>query len=107
MRRTYQFGEHVVSGKRIGITGEEIERIKQGSAAEGWSEHDRALLKAAEELHADAMISDETWAALSAWLDERELIELLMIVGHYHITAFVQNSLRFRLNDYNSGLAAG
>ncbi len=103
----YQFGEHVVSAKRIGITSEEIERIKQGSSAAGWSERDGALLRAAEELHADAMISDDTWAALAAWLDAPELIELLMIVGHYHVTAFIQNSLRFRLSDYNPGLTAG
>jgi alkylhydroperoxidase family enzyme len=100
----YQFGEHVMTAKKIGVTTEEIERIKLGSSAEGWDEGDRAVLKAAEELHADAMISDETWASLAKRLSPRELIELMMIVGHYHLTAFIQNSLRFRLNDYNLGL---
>lgn len=102
----YQFGEHVRTAKRIGMTEAEIERVKLGSSAMGWDEAERAILKAAEELHADAMISDATWAALSERLSPRELIELMMIVGHYHTTAFVQNSLRFRLNDYNQGLAA-
>jgi len=102
----YEWGEHVASAKRIGITSEEIERITQGSKATGWSEDDRAILKAAEELHADAMISDETWALLSHRLDERQLIELPMIVGHYHKAAFVQNSLRFALRPNNPGLAA-
>jgi alkylhydroperoxidase family enzyme len=100
----YQFGEHVVTARKIGMTAEEIERIKQGSSAEGWDEGDRAILKAAEELHGDAMISDATWAALAGRLSPRELIELMMIAGHYHLTAFIQNSLRFRLNDYNQGL---
>jgi alkylhydroperoxidase family enzyme len=100
----YQFGEHVVTAKKIGVTAEDIERIKQGSSAKAWDEGDRAILKAAEELHADAMISDETWAALATRLSPRELIELMMIAGHYHLTAFIQNSLRFRLNDYNQGL---
>jgi 4-carboxymuconolactone decarboxylase len=100
----YQFGEHVVTAKKIGVTAEEIERIKQGSSAEEWSESDRAVLKAAEELHADAIISDGTWAALAQQLSRGELIELIMIAGHYHLTAFLQNSLRFRLNDYNLGL---
>lgn len=102
----YQFGEHVVIAKRIGLSSEEIERVKLGSAAPGWCEHERSLLKAAEELHADAMISDETWAVLSRTLGPGELIELTMIVGHYHSTAFIQNSLRLRLNEYNRGLAS-
>jgi alkylhydroperoxidase family enzyme len=102
----YQFREHVVTANKIGFTGEDIERIKQGSAAEGWEEDDRAILKAVEELHAEAMISDATWAALAERLSPRELIELTMIVGHYHTTAFIQNSLRFRLNDYNLGLTS-
>jgi len=102
----YQFGEHVVTAREIGMTGEEIERVKQGSHAAGWDERERALLRAAEELHADAMISDATWAVLAAWLEPPELIELPMIVGHYHLTAFLQNSLRFRLNPGREGLAA-
>lgn len=100
----YQFGEHVVSARKIGVTAEEIERIKQGSSAVGWDEADRAVIRAAEELHADAMISDATWALLAERLSPRELIELMMIAGHYHTTAFIQNTLRFRLNDYNLGL---
>jgi alkylhydroperoxidase family enzyme len=105
-RAPYQFGEHVVTARKIGFTGEDIERIKLGSRAAGWDEADRAILEAAEELHADAMISDATWAALAARLSPGELIELPMIVGHYHLTAFIQNSLRFRLNDYNLGLTS-
>lgn len=100
----YQFGEHVVTGKKAGLTEADIERVKQGSSAEGWDEGDRMIVKAAEELHGDAMISDATWAALAERLSPRELIELMMIVGHYHTTAFIQNTLRFRLNDYNLGL---
>lgn len=103
----YPFGEHVVTAKAAaGLSDDDIARIKQGSQAGGWSEQDRSLLKAAEELHADAMISDETWAALAAWLQPGELIELLMIVGHYHMTAFLQNSLRFGLNEGRHGLEA-
>ncbi|HEY9546398.1 MAG TPA: carboxymuconolactone decarboxylase family protein [Solimonas sp.] len=58
----YEFGEHVYVAKSVGISSDEIERITQGSGAPDWNEHERAVLKAVEELHADAMISDATWA---------------------------------------------
>ena len=102
----YEWGEHVLVAKRVGITSEEIERITAGSAAPGWSEQDQAIVRAAEELYEDAMISNETWATLSKRLDERQLIELPIVIGQYQAVAYYQNSLRLRLHDGNLGLKA-
>ena len=101
-----EWGEHVLKAKQAGVTSEEIERVTRGSGEPGWSPCDQAVLKACEELHADSMISDETWAALALWLDDSQLIELPMIAGHYHMVAYVQNSLRFPVRDENIGLSA-
>jgi 4-carboxymuconolactone decarboxylase len=102
----YQYGEHVRAAKRIGLTAEDLARVREGAGAQGWSEGDRAVLAAAEELHARAMLSDEVWAQLAAQFDERQCVELLFVVGHYHLTAFVQNALRIPLSASNEGLAA-
>ena len=51
------------------------------------------LLTAADELHADACITDGTWLALADRYDERQQIEVPMLVGHYHMVAFTLNSL--------------
>ncbi len=100
------WGEHVANGREAGLGTDDIERLTQGSSAPGWADEDRAIVCAAEELHVDSMISDQTWAALAARLDERQLIELPMLVGHYHMTAFLQNSLRFAPREGNPGLSA-
>ncbi len=100
------WGEHVENGRKAGLSRAEIERLTLGADAPGWSADDHAVVRAAEELHHDAMISDETWAQLAARLDERQLIELPMVIGHYHMTAYLQNSLRFDLREGNAGLAA-
>jgi len=102
----YEWGEHVMVAKKAGITSEEIERITEGSQASGWSEHERAILRATEELHANATISDGTWEALSRRFNTRQLIELPVLVGQYQVTAYFQNSLRVRLLDGNEGLEA-
>ncbi len=100
------WGEHVENGKQAGLSEAVIERLTHGSTATGWNDDDRAIVMAAEELHRDAMISDATWEALAARLDERQLIELLIVVGHYHMTAYLQNTLRFPPRDGNAGLGA-
>lgn len=105
-RAPYEWGEHVLVAKKVGITSEEIERITVGSDAPGWDEHEQAILRATEELYEDAMISDATWATLAKRLDERQLIELPIVIGQYQAVAYYQNSLRLRLHDGNLGLQA-
>jgi 4-carboxymuconolactone decarboxylase len=103
----FEWGEHVKVGRHVAaITEEEIERIKLGSAAPDWSEHERALMKAVEELIGDAMITDETWEVLARTLTEAQLIEIPMVVCLYQGTAYWQNALRSRLPEGNEGLAA-
>jgi hypothetical protein len=50
------------------------------------------LLRAADELHVDARISDDTWLTLAAALNEAELLEICMLIGSYHLCSFVTNS---------------
>lgn len=84
----------------------EIERLTQEAGDAGWDEADRAIVLAAEELHRGAMISDPVWAVLTGFLDERQLIELVYVVGHYTKVAYLQNALRLRLSPGNEGVAA-
>jgi alkylhydroperoxidase family enzyme len=103
-RAPFEWGEHVAIAKRYGITSEEVERIRNGSSAPGWSEHERAILRAVEELLSDQMICDATWETLARTWTERQLIEFPMLVGQYFATALQQNSLRVRLGAENKGL---
>ena len=89
----YEWGQHVRISLDGGIDRETIDRVVDGPDADGWSEGEAALLRAADELHAHAKISDETWAALADVYDDRQLIEIAMTVGQYHMVAFALNSL--------------
>lgn len=106
LQAPYEWGEHVRHSKKIGITSEEIERVTVGSSAQGWNPHDRAILRMAEELRANAMVSDETWDQLKLQLSDHQLFELLVLIGQFTNVAYFQNSLRLRLEPSNEGLAA-
>jgi alkylhydroperoxidase family enzyme len=100
----YEWGQHVRISEGLGIEREEILRVAAGPEADGWSAADAALLRAADELHRDAKISDRTWAELAERHDERALIEIAMLVGHYHLVAYALNSLEVELDDGLEGL---
>jgi 4-carboxymuconolactone decarboxylase len=89
----YEWGQHVIIGRAVGLTDEEIERIKEGPEAAGWEPFDATLLRAADELHDESCISDATWEALASRYDDRQLIEVPMLVGQYHLVSFTLRSL--------------
>ena len=105
VRSPFEWGEHVMYGRKLGLSSEEIERITQGSSAPGWNEHDRAVLRGVEELIGDHAVSDETWEILSRNWTEQQLIELPGVVGPYTLTAMIYNSLRFGLLEGNEGFS--
>jgi alkylhydroperoxidase family enzyme len=88
----YEWAHHVVIGKQAGLTNEEVEQVRNGPTDERWSSDDAVLLTAADELHHDSRISDKTWAVLATRYDEKQLIELPILVGQYHTVAFALNS---------------
>jgi alkylhydroperoxidase family enzyme len=95
---SYEWGQHVRLAEAVGMPRDEILRVADGPGAPGWSDADAALLQAADELHAGARITDATWSRLARTYDERGLIEIPMLVGHYHLVAFALNSLDVELD---------
>jgi len=100
----YEWGQHVLIGRASGITDDEIERIPVVEISDEWSPLDAALLRAVDELHEQQAISDETWAVLADAYSYRQLIEVCMVVGQYHMVAFTLNSLGVEL-EAEPGLA--
>ena len=95
----YEWGHHVELAEAAGVTEDEIDRVTKGPDASDWDPFEATLLRAADELHERSKISDQTWAALAETYDERGLIEIPMLVGHYHLVAYALNSLEVELDE--------
>ena len=89
----YQWGQHVRMSVPAGLTAEDHERIKEGAAAEGWSELESALITSVDELVSDTMISDGTWTVLARHLSTEQITDAIFTVGHYNMVAMSLNSL--------------
>ena len=95
----YEWGQHVIFAKKEGLSDQEIERIKLGSSAEGWSDIERALIKAADELHSDSFIGDVTWNTLAKEFSEQQMMDIVFAVGQYHMVSMALNSFGVQLDD--------
>lgn len=90
----YELEQHRRLARRAGLSATEIDRIAEGSSAEGWTERQATLLRAVDELHHQRDLTDATWAALRRHLDERTVIELVLLAGHYEMLATAITTLR-------------
>ncbi len=98
-RSEYEFGQHTVIGKDCGLSDEEIRRTTEGPDAAGWSEFDALLLRAVDELHADAFVSDASWKALSGHFSTEQLMDLVFAVGQYNLVSMALNTLGVQLDE--------
>jgi len=103
----YEFGQHTLAGKSVGLTDDEILRITNGSDDPGWSKFDAALVRAVDELYYDAIISDATWKALSERYSEKQLMDVIATVGQYNLVSWALNSYGVQLEEGVPGFPEG
>ncbi|MEV1063976.1 carboxymuconolactone decarboxylase family protein [Streptomyces sp. NPDC050263] len=78
----YEWKRHVwIARHEAAMADEEIVRVGEGLDAPGRSDEERALLRAVDELIADARIADSAWREPAKVLDERQLMDVVFGVG--------------------------
>lgn len=103
IRSEYEWAHHVPYAETAGLTREEIDRVMDGPAAEGWTELQAAAIRAADELRSEAFITDSTWSTLEKHLDTRQLVELVFTVGGYTMTGLALNSFGVQVEEGYEG----
>ncbi len=95
----YEWAQHVYQARVAGLDADEVARVRLGPDAAGWTPLDAALIRAADDLVADARVGDATWVALAAELDDRQLMDVVFTVGAYEVFAMAMRSFDVELDD--------
>ena len=98
-RAEYEWAQHVVIGKREGVTEKDIENVAAGPDAAGIDPFDATLLRAVDELHDDSIVGDETWRALTERYNVEQLLDLVFTVGQYTLVSMALNTLGVELDE--------
>jgi alkylhydroperoxidase family enzyme len=96
-RSDYVWAQRAPAARRAGLGDADLLRIALGPDSPGWDPFEATLLRAADELRVDALISDATWTALAARYDESQLIDLVFGVGELTMHADFANTLRLEI----------
>ena len=92
-RCRYEWVQHVQIGRAAGLSDKDILRVTDGSSGMGWTSLEAALLQAVDDVVDTGVVSTKTWTLLARDLSERQLIEAVMLVGHYCMLASLIDSL--------------
>ena len=94
----YEWAQHAVIASDVGISEDEVDRIREGAGAAGWDPLDAALVRSVDELLTDARIGEQTWSALSSELDTQQLMDVVFTVGAYDALAMAIRSFDVELD---------
>jgi alkylhydroperoxidase family enzyme len=103
---TYEWLQHARIADRYTITHAEIDAVTVGASAPCWSGREADLLAATDQLMDGYVVDDETWSRLARHLDERQLVELVFVVGTYLCLAMAFNSFGVELDPELESLTA-
>jgi 4-carboxymuconolactone decarboxylase len=105
----YEWAQHIELAEAQGVTPAELAALGGDVPVDedgiAWSPLERAALRAVDETADAGAVSELTWEALDEQLRESELIELLMLIGHYLMLTTVLRSLRLPLEPRAEALA--
>ena len=93
----YEWLQHVRLARGLGVTDAEIDAIAGRGTVE-WTPLEAGVLAAADDLVADFVVSDATWARLSEHFDQQQMIELVFVIGTYTCLAMAFNSFGIQLD---------
>jgi alkylhydroperoxidase family enzyme len=85
----YEFVHHWNMALRIGVKREQLEQLADYAASPVFDDHERAVMRYADEATRNVRVSEVTFDALRDFLDNRRIMELVMNVAFYNSVARV------------------
>lgn len=83
----YEFVAHSGLALKVGVSQQQIDNVASFETSALFDDRERGVMRYAAEATANIRVQDSTWAAIAGFLNNRELVELVMNVAWYNQTA--------------------
>jgi alkylhydroperoxidase family enzyme len=99
IQAVYEFGQHTLIGRRVGLTPDEVYLVTRPLTEGGWGPVERVVLQMTDDLAADDCVSEVTWTELEGHLSPSEIVEFMAVVMCYRMAGAVMNSCGIQLDE--------
>ena len=102
-RTTYVFKQHVPQlSAPEGLTDQECDSLADWQSATSFSARERAALAYTDAMTRDVAVSDDAFEALRPHFNERQIVELSVLIGLYNMHTRVFSALRIDPEPHHS-----
>jgi alkylhydroperoxidase family enzyme len=96
-RAPYEVSQHIAFGRRAGLSDAQIRAVAEPDGST-FDAKQLAVLAFAGELTLESRVADTTFAAVEAFLDTEQVVELTMVVSAYNMVSRMLNALEVDLD---------
>ena len=93
----YEIYHHEKAGRAAGLSADEMNALKNGASQSCLGGREIAVARFAEEITLQIKASEQAFAAVRAFLSEREIVELTLVVGFYNMVARFLETLEIEI----------
>ena len=83
----YEWAQHNKIGLEMGLRVDQIDNISNWKDSTNFSEEERAVLQYTDEITQNVTVSDKTFKTLQQYLNNRNIVELTLLVGCFGMVA--------------------
>lgn len=95
----YIWSSHLRTSLRAGLEDGVFDPVKNGAGDPYWNNEEKWLLSATDQLVEDTELDDTHWQALSGFLSQQQLLDLLFTLGAYIQMSMITNALHIERED--------
>jgi AhpD family alkylhydroperoxidase len=93
----YEYVHHQGIARRVGVRPEQLDCLEAWESAPAFTEQERAVIRYATEATQQVRVSAATFDALRRFLDAKQIVQLVLIVGHFNMVVRILMPLEIEL----------
>ena len=90
----YVWASHLRTSLRNGLSGDDFPPVKEGENSPHWTQEEKQILHATDQLMENSDLDDPTWSSLSAFLETKQILDFVFTVGAYALLSLACNAIR-------------
>jgi 4-carboxymuconolactone decarboxylase len=98
-RAGYEWFQHAIVAKRVGVTDEEIEKIAVDGPVTGLDEEGNLLCRVADEISTEVRLGDDALQQILDRFGTRQATELILCVSYFNMLSRFLESTRVELEE--------
>jgi alkylhydroperoxidase family enzyme len=93
----YEFSKHTLIGLKAGLSQAQLDALGDWEGSPRFDPQEQAVLRYTEEVSRGYRASEETFRALTGFLDDERITELTITIGYYEMVCRVLEALQIEL----------